>query len=372
MRLSLVSCGAFYALLALVACSSSDVQPATSVPETDGGVDAAPTPPPACEADTDTDSANCGACGNVCEGGKFCRAGACVLESAFAIRKLFLGEADRQGNKSPDAWRAYGRNIDGIVSTSTPNGECTRVAGAPASSAEDGEDGIDNAWGKSVLKVLEPLFPDPSLAVSGVLEGGEQTIAIVGTGWAAPADTATLAGGVFLAEPSVSTPKWDGTDARKMSFATVENGAPKVKFLSASVSGGVFDSGDLAGPVELRIGALGAFIVIPIHKARITMTISPDGKTATNGTLSGVASREALAEAVGKLFGFVDRSLCEGSIVEGIEMSVRQAADIMADGTQNPDAECDGISIGIGFEATRFVPNAVGLPGEVPSIDPCQ
>jgi hypothetical protein len=206
---------------------------------------------------------------------------------------------------------------------------------------------------------------------SNILEGGEETIAIVGSEWNAPADVAALKGGVITAEPFPGNPKWDGTDARKMSFFTMESGAPKAKFASGSVVGRVFDSGVLTSSIALRIGAAGAFIVIPIHKPRVTMTISADGKSATDGNLSGVVPREQLVDAISKLAGFMSRDLCSGSTIEGIKQSIRQAADMMADGTQDPLVECDGISFGMGFDAGRIVTTEIGLPGDVDSVDPC-
>lgn len=63
--------------------------------------------------------------------------------------------------------------------------------------------------------------------------------------------------------------------------------------------------------------------------------------------------------------------LCSGSTVEAIKESVRQASDIMKDGTQDPNVECDGISVGLGFEATRIVVGSVA-PAPQPTPDPCQ
>ena len=46
--------------------------------------------------------------------------------------------------------------------------------------------------------------------------------------------------------------------------------------------------------------------------------------------------------------------------VEGIKASIRQASDMMADGTQNPAVQCTGISVGLGFTAQE-----VGNPTKV-------
>src|SRR4051812_43916764 len=43
---------------------------------------------------------------------------------AYAVNQLFLGETDRRGVPQKDAWKSYGENLDGRVSTKIPRGEC--------------------------------------------------------------------------------------------------------------------------------------------------------------------------------------------------------------------------------------------------------
>ena len=49
---------------------------------------------------------------------------------AYAVQKVFLGETNRSGAATKDAWKDYGENLDGLVSTRTANGECKLQAGA--------------------------------------------------------------------------------------------------------------------------------------------------------------------------------------------------------------------------------------------------
>lgn len=58
-----------------------------------------------------------------------------------------------------------------------------------------------------------------------------------------------------------------------------------------------------------------------------------------------------------------------GSAIENIFTQIAQTSDIMQDGTQDPTKTCDGISIGLGFEAS-----VVQLGPMVPAVtmpDPC-
>ena len=50
--------------------------------------------------------------------------------------------------------------------------------------------------------------------------------------------------------------------------------------------------------------------------------------------------------------------------------SIRQASDILKDGTQDPNEECDGISVGLGFEAKAVVVGDIA-PAPQPVPDPC-
>jgi hypothetical protein len=78
-----------------------------------------------------------------------------------------------------------------------------------------------------------------------------------------------------------------------------------------------------------------------------------------------------LVEVFRKQAGNLGAQFCgESTTLEAILDSIRQASDIMKDGTQNPDAVCDGISIGLGFETRRSL---LGEPTPVVTpADPCE
>ena len=117
-----------------------------------------------------------------------------------------------------DAWKEYGENLDNLVSTATAGQECTPVAGAPASARADGNDAIDNAWGHSVLPLLDPFIPAISTAATDLIEAGGRTPFLAlgddiggdGTGSSVTAATPVLSTFAF-AEAAPAPPKWDGT-----------------------------------------------------------------------------------------------------------------------------------------------------------------
>jgi hypothetical protein len=81
---------------------------------------------------------------------------------------LNLGDLDTSGAKSPSAWRSVGYDLDGLCTTNVPTTfGCRRVAPAPASVLLDGNDGIDNGFGHTILPLLEPFAPSPSKSAGG-------------------------------------------------------------------------------------------------------------------------------------------------------------------------------------------------------------
>ena len=64
----------------------------------------------------------------------------------FALYSLSLGEADRSGATNPNAWKKYGYNLDGVVSTKSSTDVCKLAPGASSATQEDGDNGIDNSF----------------------------------------------------------------------------------------------------------------------------------------------------------------------------------------------------------------------------------
>jgi hypothetical protein len=348
-----------------------------------GGPDgsAIETAPPACApsqtacgaacVDTKSDVKNCGACGNACQSGESCAAGKCapVTANGFAARTIYLGETNRMGASDKSAWKMYGRNIDGLVSAGgPPTGECKLQAGASQKVHEDGNNGIDNSWGRNFLPFILGLTPTPSKTMSMAIEGGART-PMLELGGPPKQDIAAFALGLVTAESTIS-PQWNGSDSRPVAESSTTAGKAKVIFPTAKISGGVLASGDSSAPFVFSVAIGGNSLDLPVHVARIEMTISPDGKTATNGTLSGVIGTEEMIAAMDKVAGAISTTLCGGSTLDTIHQTIRQSSDILIDGTQDPNVQCNAISFGIGFDAVAVSVGAIAGP-VTPPKDPC-
>ncbi len=302
--------------------------------------------------------------------------GAGTDPTVIAVRKLFVGETDRQGNPDPSAWKEFGYNLDGLISTKSGSNHCTPAQGAnPASVKTDGTDGIDNSFGANLIPIIKTFTSNPSDDISASLEDGSFTIMVKMDNLDANADqtaiNASLYGGAKLDPP----PNWDGNDMWPVFPELLNNGDindPKVTFPTSYVAGGTWVSGS-PGNLNLAISIQGFDLALNITEAQIGMDISGTGTsaTATNGIIAGVIETEVLIGELKKIAGGFDPTLCEGSTFESIAQQIRSASDIMSDGTNGEPAKtCDAISIGLAFEGQAVQLGPVAPPA-TPAPDPC-
>ncbi|CAN5814498.1 hypothetical protein BH11MYX4_BH11MYX4_14550 [soil metagenome] len=343
----------------VVAADTSPPVPTCAAPKTSCGT--------AC-VDLGSDGKNCGACGTACAGAEVCVASKCTVASAFAARKVYLGETDRTGMSVQNAWKQYGRNIDGITTVTATDGfECKRIGGASAAAMADGNDGIDNSWGKNVLGFLLGLVPTPTKSTNQLIEAGGRTPLF---SFATPPKANGVAPFALVTAESTIAPKWDGSDSRPIAESSTAGGKPKTTFATAAFAAGVLTSGDATAPFVISFSLGGTAFEIPIRLAQVTMTLAADGKTATTGTVSGVIDTEELVTSFAKSAGALSQQLCAGSTLDTIKQTLRQASDILIDGTQDPTKDCNAISIGVGFDAVLVAAGPVAGP-VAPAKDPC-
>ncbi len=297
--------------------------------------------------------------------------------TVVAVRKLFLGESDKGGSPDPNGWENFGYNLDNLMSSKTGTNHCKLPANTPPSNKVDGKDGIDNSFGKNILAILKTFVPAPSDEVNQAILDGDFTIMIKMDNLDSEANQTDIASALYGGASLGDAPKWDGTDMWPV-FPELLNGGdiddPKVKFPNAYVAGNTWVSGS-KGIVDLTVGIGGQNIALVISEAVITMDLSGTGTSAsaTNGIIAGVIKTSQLVSEIEKVAGqLTDGQLCPGNpTLEGALVSIRQASDIMADGTNgDPNTECDAISVGIGFEASAVQLGAVAPPATGGS-DPC-
>lgn len=302
----------------------------------------------------------------------------------FAIKTLFLGEADRNGGAASNtAWKSYGYNLDGLTSTKDSTDTCTLAAGAPKTNQIDGNNGIDNAFGEVILPIIQSAasLPTPSSTISAAIDKGDFTIQIQVTGLD---DTATqnstgLTGQLFASGAyDNGTPTFDSTTDWPVSPAILKDGktiagGSQVQFSSAYITNGTFVSGDLTkGGITVSVSLVfqGVALTLAVNHAVITFDhTSPNA--AANGTIAGVINTQDLINGLKQVAGRISTSLC-GSAFDGIAQQITQASDIIHDGTNKSGTACDGISIGLGFTGALVAnPTKVAVDDGGSSPDPC-
>ncbi len=290
-------------------------------------------------------------------GGLTCMAGE---GTTLAATKLIFGE----GNSGQ--WKKVGFNLDGLASTAASMDVCKPNSGGSVLTAyPDGEMGIDNSFGKNLLPLILALYPTWPTDTNNGINSGFFTVllkleCLPPTG-DVPSFTTKLFGGTALG----SAPKFDGTDKWPVSPELLSNlmdpESSNILFKNSSVKGDLFDAGKdetfiLAVPI--KTDTMSTSVKLTLYAARTTMTLGADRKSSTNGKLGGVLNTEefvAEMKKVGALLG-----LCDSPLFDGLIMQVRQASDIMADGSQDPTKTCDGISMGLGFEMKEVQVGPVG------------
>jgi hypothetical protein len=302
----------------------------------------------------------------------------------FAVQTLLLGEAPRSGGApSNTAWKDYGYNLDSKTTTKTSTDVCTLHTGAPTANQVDGNNGIDNAFGSVILPIIETAasLPTPSQTISQAIDKGDFTIQLSITGLDDTAtQTATGLKGQLYASGAYpgGTPAFDSTTDWPVSALLLNDPndiskGSKIQFNDAYISNGTFVSGDLStGGITVSISLVfqGVPLTLSVNHAVITFDHTT-ANDAANGTIAGVIDTEQLITGLKSVAGRISASLC-GTAFDGIADQIRQASDIMKDGSNKAGTPCDGISIGLGFVGKKIAnPTKIAVDdGSVPP-DPC-
>ncbi len=266
----------------------------------------------------------------------------------------------------------FGFNIDGLVSTAASTDLCQPVSGGSKSTIyPDGDLGIDNSFGKNILPQLLTLAPGFSDSTTNSIANGDFTMMLDFVGLTAAPDQPSLVtrlyGGTYLGFP----PSFDGSDCWPVAPELLSNPADikssTVVFDKSSVAGDKWVSGT-AGTLTLTIPAGPASITLKIHKAQVSLTLSADHKSATGGLIGGVLDTDEFINEIKKAIYAINPAFC--GLIGQIEPNMRQASDILEDGSQSAATTCNGISIGFGFTMKEIQLGGVG-PKAQPNTMAC-
>lgn len=318
----------------------------------------------------------------------------------YALHKLYMGDTDRENPPvtNPDAWKSFGYDLDGKITTAASTDVCTLVQGASKQVQIDGNGGIDNSFGANIMPIIGTLDSTASQTVNQQIEQGGFTVMTYVVGFddtgakttASGLTGALLAGGSYPAAHDGGAPSWDmnthwpirpellncfpagGTDSCSASTDPIM--AADVKFGSAFQTNGTFVNGT-PSLLSLSLTFSGNTITLNVHSAIVSFDPQSPGSV-TNGTIAGVINTEELIAGLKQIAGHISTSLCSGSAFQSIASQIEQTSDIVVSGDSVSNAAgttCNGISVGLGFEATEIaLPTGADIAPMTPAgPDPC-
>lgn len=294
---------------------------------------------------------------------------------ALVASSLYLGDSNFDGVLSPDAWKQFGFNLDGLVSTKDSTDLCKPSAGAAESSVyPDGNGGIDNAWGKLIVPIAQAIQQNVSAPINeGIAGGMSPTIMLKLDGLSAAPNQYPVVSRFYNAAPTSFLPKFDGSDCWPVSYESLTDPMDANTAIALFSNAKVVDELWTSGPgdsVELQVGLFGSSLPLKLSHVRLSMKLDPDHQGATLGQLGGVIDTEAFIASLQKLVGQFDPAFCDGATFAALANQYRQASDILTDGAQDPNQTCNGISFGMGFKAKTVKFGQVAAKEPEPA-DPC-
>jgi hypothetical protein len=306
--------------------------------------------------------------------------------TTFAISQLFLGDTDRctpaageaTCTGTPDAlngWKNFGFNIDGIIAAPPYSNLCKPVDNAAASVHQNGNGGIDNSFGQNILQIILSLSSTASQTINQDITSGKFTVMLSMVNLGAGANYNPLLTRLYGGADLGSNPKFDGTDSWPVLPSLLNNPSDitsaKVQFMSSYVNNQTWVSGS-KGSIDLNLSIDSFSLDLTIGSAQIAFDMDSTHHYGSNGTIAGVLNTQTLINELQKVAGAFDPAFCDPTnpTFQSIATEISQASDILSDGSQDPTKTCDGISIGLGFNAALVQLGSVAAPTTGPA-NPC-
>jgi hypothetical protein len=304
-------------------------------------------------------------------------AGDGAMSVTFAVSKLYLGDTDPDGTSDMNnGWKHFGYDLDGKQSTATSTDLCKPRNGAtPKAVYPDGDLGTDNSFGKNILPLIIGLSSGAPQAINDSIAQGKFTLMLDMEKLGAKSDYTGLMTQLYAGADLGMAPKWDGTDVWPVRPELLKDGmtvagGSKVQFPTSYVNNNTWVSGS-KGDVNLSLSIQGFTLNLTISNAVITMEMDTAHMKGTKGIIAGILQTDVLITELQKVAGSFDPSFCDPNnpTFMSLASEIAQASDIMHDGTQDPTKTCDGISIGLGFDADIVKIGPVAAPAS--GTNPC-
>ena len=272
---------------------------------------------------------------------------------------------------SPDAWKTMGYNLDGVDGAEV----CEAVvSAAPSPPHQDGNDGIDNAFGHTIVPLLQELVFDLSETATDAIWAGAETHLFVLAHEPHGASNATsFTTKLYRTADLGVAAQFDGSDAWPVRSDSLEQTndieSARTELSCAYISNDTWVSGELVDldlAIALASDIGNATLTIPIRDAIISMAIDSSNIAADHGIIAGVVPTEEFLDAMAVFVGNLDPTVCDSDALDALNDQIRASADMGAAGQA-----CDGVSIGIHFRASEAKLGGVML-APAPPTDPCE
>ena len=336
--------------------------PAAIVACSDGETDDDALPPPSSAMSTSVTGSGAGGEGGT--GGDDGSGGVYECQPGEATT-LALTEL-RFGTTQVGGWKKVGLNLDGLETTSASTDVCTPQAGGdPNIPYPDGDNGIDNSFGKNLLPIILSIIPNWGNDVNMQIQYGRFNamlrILCLPPAGDAPQVQTLVFGGTDLGYPPLFGGQDEWPVVPELLNDTNDPLSSALVFENSSVTGQLFDSAPnedfvLSIPIQIKDNA--GSLKLSLHSARVMMTLSDDRKSATGGVIAGVLDTEEVIEQARKILYLADR--CDDPDYDSYILAIRRMSDILVDGTQDPGQTCNGISFGVHFEMEEVQIGDVG------------
>lgn len=278
----------------------------------------------------------------------------------LVVRRWRLNEAHVAGNEG--AWRRMGYDLDGLDTQEQlvpAPGHCRTTGDVPQRWATDADDGRDNTFTKIAsmfLGVLERASVED--AFNGRLEVGQGNLLLHiprlpthGVDHSSVEGTLHRAGVLGFSPTFDAQEAWPFLEGEEQSF-------------EGYVAQGQWVSG--FGPLRIMLPGL---VPLELELSHAVIAVSLDE---LRGTVAGVLNPDSYRRTVLDAHPYYDATQCDGHgsfLTCTLDEALADMRDILADGSQDESAFCEGISLAIEFEA---VPVRLGSgQAPLPLEDPC-
>lgn len=297
-----------------------------------------------------------------------------------AVKRMFVGSLTSLGERSPDAWREFGFDLDKVCTSKDDSiknvGTCRRHPEANQDFLEDGDRCRDNNFGRHVVQLLVVSSEGfESRLNNGIFDGDATWLIRVDDLDDGPNDPYAPAKLYRASSEKGTPPKWDGTDIRKVLSDSVI-GRDLEKPIADFPKGYVRDNVWVSGEPELRQLVLpvsdGLYVTLMLESAVMTLSLDEGHKSATRGALGGAIPMKSIDVLLGPIA--TSSGFCPGSsLYNSLLRNVQRFPDVVigAPNLQDTTVQCDGLSMGLAFDVAPIQPVTELVDPPAPKPDPC-